>query len=113
MHCFPGCPAAPLPDSPDQDVGAALPLPTVGSPAVLDGAGAVEDGVAAGALVVGWGVGAVEELGVLLVAVPGRDGVVVGAVLRARPLVVGATGAGWTTPPAGTVVWAVVGCTFR
>ncbi|MDQ1663481.1 MAG: hypothetical protein QOJ68_3461 [Blastococcus sp.] len=99
--------------SPDQEVGAALLLPTVGRPGVLDVAGAVEDGVAAGALVVGCGVGPVEGAGVLLVAVPERDDVVLGAVLRARPLVVGATGTGWTTPPAGVVVCAVVGCTFR
>jgi hypothetical protein len=39
--------------SPDQDVGAALLLPTVGRPGGLDVAGAVEDGVAPGALVVG------------------------------------------------------------
>jgi hypothetical protein len=79
---------------------------------VLDGAGAVDDGVATGALVVGCGVGPVEGPGVLLVAVLGTDDGA-GAVLRARLWVVGATGAGWTTPPAGTVVPAVVGCTLR
>jgi hypothetical protein len=55
--------------SPDQDVGAALVLPAVGSPGVLDGAGAVEDGVVAGALVVGRAVGAVDEPAALLVPV--------------------------------------------
>jgi hypothetical protein len=98
--------------SSDQDVGAAL-LPTVGSADVPDVPGAVEDGTAAGALVVGWAVGPVEGVGMPLVLVPETDDVVVGAVERARRLVVGATGAGWTTPPAGFVVWAVVGCTLR
>jgi hypothetical protein len=98
--------------SPDQDVGAALVLATVGSPGELDVGGTVEDGVAPGALVVGDEVGAVEAPGAVLVAGAELDEDVVGAVLRAR-LDVGATGAGRTTPPVGLVVSAAVGCTFR
>lgn len=98
------------PDQDDQDVGAALPLPTGGRPGALDGAGAGEDG-AAGVVVVGATVGGVVGVGTLLVEVSGTDAVV-GAVLRARRLVAGAAGWGATTPPAG-VVWDAVGCTFR
>jgi hypothetical protein len=98
--------------SPDQDVGAALVLATVGSAGVVDVGGTAEDGVAPGALVVGDEVGPVEAPGALLVAGADVDEGVVGAVLRAR-LDVGATGAGWTTPPAGLVVSAAVGCTVR
>ena len=101
--------------SPDQDVGAALVLTTVGSPAVLDGAGAVGDGVAAGALVVGCEGGAVDPLGELfvLVVVGTVDGAVEGAVLRARLVDLGVTGTGATTTPAGLVVSVAVGRTLR
>jgi hypothetical protein len=93
-------------------VGAALVLPTVGRPGVLDVAGATEDGVAAGALVAGCEVvpvGALEA--VLVLGAEVEDGAV-GAVLRARPDV-GATDTGATTTPVGFVVSAVEGCTLR
>ncbi|MDX6224830.1 MAG: hypothetical protein QOE64_1206, partial [Frankiales bacterium] len=99
--------------SPDQDVGAALVLATVGSPAVLDGAGAVGDGVPAGALVVGCEGGAVDPVGALLVLVAAVDGAVEGAVLRARLVDRGVTGTGDTTTPAGLVVSVAVGRTLR
>lgn len=99
--------------SPDQDVGAALPLPTVGRPGAVDVGGAGEDGVAAGVLVVGSGVGAVGAVTGLVVSVPETDDVVPGAVLRARLLVDGAAGWGATTPPAGVDVCVAVGCTLR
>jgi hypothetical protein len=98
--------------SPDQDVGAALVLATVGGPAVLDGAGAVGDGVAAGALVVACEAGVVESVVGLLGLVAAVNGAVDGAVLRAWPVEVGATGTGATTTPAGVVVSAV-GRTLR
>ena len=112
MPCLPGCPVLPPPAAPDQDVGAALLLPAVGRPGALDVAGAAEDGVAAGADVVGARVGPVEGVGTLLVVVPGTDDVV-GAVVRGRLRVEGAAGWGATTPPAGVVVWVALGCTFR
>lgn len=98
--------------SPDQDVGAALVLATVGSGGWLDVDGTAEDGVPAGALVVGGGVEVVEAPGAVLVAGTELDDGAAEVVLRARPDV-GATGAGSTTPPAGVVVCPAVGCTFR
>jgi hypothetical protein len=94
-------------------VGAALPLPAVGRAGALDVDGAAEDGVVAGAVVVGTTVGAVEGVGTLLVPVCGTGDVVAGAVRCARRLVVGAAGWGATTPPAGVGVCAAVGCTLR
>jgi hypothetical protein len=99
--------------SPDQDVGAAVVLATVGRPAVLDGAGAVEDGVPAGVLLVTVEGGAVDSVGALLVLVTAVVGAVEGAVLAVRVEDVGATGTGCTTTPAGVVVCAVVGRTYR
>jgi hypothetical protein len=86
---------------------------TVGRPAVLDGAGATEDGVPAGALVVGTEEGVAEPVGALLVLVlvPAVVGAVEDAVLRAALVDAGADGTDWR-PPAG-VVSATVGRTFR
>ena len=97
--------------SPDQDVGAAVVLATVGRPAVLDGAGAIEDGVPAGALVVGTELDVADPVGALLVLVPAVVGAVEDGMLRAALVDAGATGTDWT-PPAG-VVSATVGRTFR
>jgi hypothetical protein len=98
--------------SPDQEVGAALVLATVGRPGVVDPLGALVVGVPVGALVVGVEVAAVDRVGALLVLVGAGDGVA-GTVVRARVVDVAVAGAGWTTPPPGVVVCALVGCTPR
>jgi hypothetical protein len=103
--------------SPDQEVGAALLLATVGRPGGLDPLGALEVGVPVGVpvgvLVVGAGVGAVDPVGALVVLVAAVEGGVEGAVRRARVVDDAGAGTGWTTPPAGFVVCGVVGCTPR
>jgi hypothetical protein len=86
-------------------------LPTVGRAGVLEVAGAGDDGVTVGALVVGRPLDGVDEVGALLELVGTADDEVGVAVLRVLLAVGWLAGRGCTT--AGFVVPAAVGCTLR